>query len=239
MDSSATASIIQESWPHTLNVAVHVLVGTVALALGVVQLVRTKGDATHLRYGQLFLACIWVSVATATIGVVVYRFRAFFGVITLLVAYWAFSGVRALRIRSTGPTALDAMASVLAFAAAGGFLAFLRTVQFPWDPSVIYSTLGTLLTVATYDLLRFTFPTSWFRSLGVYEHLVKMVGAFSAALSAFSGTVLGAWQPYSQVLPSAFCTVLAVALVVYYGRTSLPEVVSPHRKPDGKGVVAS
>jgi len=222
MQEASGASIIQDSWPHTANVAVHVLFGTLALVLGTIQLVRAKGDARHIRCGRWFLACILVSVATAATGVVIFRFRAFLGVITMLVAYWAFSGYRALRIRLTGPTLRDALGAFAGLGAAGLFILYLRVAQFPWAPAVVYSTLGTLVTVALYDLARFAFPVRWFAKLWVYEHLVKMIGAFSAALSAFSGTVLGAWQPYSQLVPSALCTAAMFGFVFYFRRRPVP-----------------
>ena len=216
MEPAVAASIIQESWPHTLNVAVHVCAATAALLIGLLQLVRPKGDVRHGRYGRWFLRAIWIAVATAAVGVLVFRFRAFLGVITLLVAYWSFSGIRALRTRASGPTAVDAAGAALALAACVAFVIALRIVALPWSPAVIYSTLGTLFAVAAYDLIRFLFPRRWFGQIGLYEHLVKMIGAFSAALSAFAGTVLVEWQPYSQLAPSLICTVLMIGFVVRY-----------------------
>ncbi len=211
---SAGASIIQESLPHTANVAVHVLFGTFVLLFGLIQLARTKGDTRHVRVGRWFLVSVWGAVATAAVGVTVFRFSAFLSLITLLVAYWAFSGYRALRIRMTGPTVRDAIGAVVALLTAGLFVVYLHEVRFPWSPVVIYSTLATLITVALYDLVRFAFPTRWFATLGLYEHLTKMIGAFGAGLSAFSGTVFGGWQPYSQLVPSVVCTAMMVGFIL-------------------------
>lgn len=52
----------------------------------------------------------------------------------------------------------------------------------------------------------------------VYEHIFKMIGAFTALLSAFSGTVFSKYQPYSQFLPSVFGTGLQIGFIVYYFR---------------------
>jgi uncharacterized membrane protein len=152
--------------PHAANIAVHVVLGSAALALGVWQLLASKGDAGHRRRGHWFLVCIWAAVATATVGLVVFELRTFLGVITLLTAYWAFAGSRTLRIRHTGVRAVDAVSSLAGLAAAALFVWHLQSVTFPWAPSVIYSTLGTLATVATYDLARFAFPRRWFRTFG-------------------------------------------------------------------------
>ena len=210
--------IIQDTILHTANVAVHVVFGTLALALGVIQLARRKGDWRHRRYGRAFLTALWVTVGTAAAGIIVFRFRAFLGVITLLAAYQGFSGLRALRIRSTGPSALDAVGAFSALGAAVVFVLYLRSVELPWAPGVIYSTLGALVTVALYDLSRFAFPKQWFSTLWLYEHLVKMIGAFNASLSAFAGTVLSAWQPYSQLVPSMLCRVVMIGFLLHIRR---------------------
>lgn len=225
MQEAAGASLIQDTVLHSANVAIHVLLGTAALALGVRQLAGEKGDERHRRVGHWFLACTWGAVGTAAVGILVFEFRAFLGVITLLVAYWAFAGYRTLRIRTSGPTLLDALGSLVGLGAAGLFLWHLTSAQFPWSASVIYSTLGTLVTVATYDLSRFVFPRRWFATLWLYEHVVKMIGAYSATLSAFAGTVLGGFQPYSQLLPSVVCTAIVIAFLLRVRRTQL---AGPH-----------
>ena len=101
--------------------------------------------------------------------------------------------------------------SVSALVAAGLFALGAQAAQFPWAAGVVYSILGTLVAVAVYDLARFTFPKRWFKTLWLYEHLVKMNGWHGSILSAFSGTVLWAWHPYSRVAP----TMLRVLLTVW------------------------
>ena len=75
----------------------------------------------------------------------------------------------------------------------------------------MYSALGTLLAVTAYDLSRLGWRARWRRSPAWrYEHIWKMVSAYAALLSAFTGTVLAQYQPYSQFLPSVLCTGLAL-----------------------------
>lgn len=214
---SSGASIVQETVPHTVNVAIHVAFGTVALILGLIPLVTRKGSRLHMRFGRWFLACLAFVIATAVIGIAVFGFRAFLGVITLLSAYEGYSGFRALRIRFTSPNAIDAAISLLALGAALSFILYIRSVHFPWSPAVIYPTLGTLVAVAIYDLVRFSFPRSWFGRTWFYEHLIKMIGAYTAVVSAFSGTVLERWQPWSQIAPSIL-GVTAMLGFIAYGR---------------------
>ena len=120
-----------------------------------------------------FLGSVWIVVGTATTGIVLFRPRADLVAVTLLTAYWAWSGLRALRIRHVGPVAQDALVSVCALAASVLLALYLQTVRMPWAPAVVHSTLGTLVVVSLYDLARFAFPTRWFETLWPYEHLVK------------------------------------------------------------------
>lgn len=213
---SSGASIVQETLPHTVNVVIHVGFGTLALILGLIPLLARKGGRQHIRFGRWFLACITVVIMTAVIGIFAFGFRAFLGVITLLAAYEAYSGFRALRIRFTGPRTVDTVVSVLALGAAALFIFPLRSIHLSWSPAIIYPTLGTLVAVAIYDLARLAFPKSWFATTWFYEHLVKMIGAYTAVVSAFSGTVLEGWQPWSQIAPSILGTAAMLGFIVYY-----------------------
>ena len=216
------SSIIKDSWPHTANVVVHVLFGALALVLGLVQLVTRKGGASHRARGRWFLGSVWIVVGTAATGIVLFRPRADLVAVTLLTAYWARSGLRALRVRNVGPVAQDALVSVCALVASVLLVLYLQTVRVPWAPAVVYSTLGTLVLLSLYDLARFSFPARWFETLWLYEHLVKMIGAHGSVITAFSGTVLWAWQPYSQLVPSTLWVAAMIGFVVRLARWREP-----------------
>jgi xanthosine utilization system XapX-like protein len=201
---------------HAANIGIHVVFGTIALVIGFIPLVTQKGGRTHVRFGRWFLICLIVVIATAIIGIVAFGFRAFLGVITMLSAYEAWSGYRVFSIRATGPKILDAVVSLAALGAAVLFIIYLRSVHVPWAPIVIYSTLGALVAVASYDLVRFALPRNWVAKSWFYEHLVKMMGAYTAIVSAFSGTVLARWQPWSQMAPTVIgATAMTVFIVVH------------------------
>jgi hypothetical protein len=222
---------------HAANIAIHVIFGTIALVIGFVPLVTPKGGHTHVRFGRWFLICLIVVIATAILGIVAFGFRAFLGVITMLAAYEAWSGYRVFSIRATGPRILDAVVSLAALGAAALFVMYLRSVHVPWAPVVIYSTLGALVAVAFYDLLRFALPRRWVARSWFYEHLVKMMGAYTAIVSAFSGTVLARWQPYSQMAPSIVGTAAMIGFIVYHARGAnsgryIPTVIAADN-PDG------
>jgi hypothetical protein len=207
---------------HTSNIVIHVIGGTLGLVLGFLQLAARKGTGGHTARGRVFLACVTVVVVTAAVGLSVFRFVAFLGIVTLLLAYWAYSGYRALRIRDSGPGVRDALAAGAGLTAAGAFIAFLQRAAFPWAPEIIYSTLGTLTLVCAYDLVRLAFPRRWYARLWLPEHIVKMLGAHGALAAAFSGTVLDAWQPFSQIAPSVLWTAAMVGFAIYYARGPRP-----------------
>jgi cation transporter-like permease len=45
-----------------------------------------------------------------------------------------------------------------------------------------------------------------------------MLGAYTAVVSAFAGTVLEKWQPYSQMIPSILGVVAMLGFIIYFRR---------------------
>jgi uncharacterized membrane protein len=226
---------MHDSWPHTLNIAIHVLCGTGALVLGTIQLLSKKGGNQHRIVGKMFVRAGWVVVATAAIGLGLFRFGAFLAVLTLLVGYWLHSGTRALRIRHGGPGRQDAVAAISALIIVAVFVYSLPHIRSPWVPAITYSTLASLALLAAYDLSRFLFPKRWFESLWLYEHVVKMIGAHGAMAAAFAGTVLASLQPVSQIAPSIIWSGLQIGFVVQLARRRRGEL---QHDPVATGAIA-
>src|SRR5277367_5148071 len=90
---------------HWINIAIHILFGTAALVLGMLAICSRKGGPLHIRSGRLFLYAYLVVVFTATIGLLVFDFRSFLAVVTLLSFYDVFAGYRALQLRGRRPQA--------------------------------------------------------------------------------------------------------------------------------------
>ncbi|GAB2967409.1 hypothetical protein GCM10027048_42630 [Hymenobacter coalescens] len=201
---------------HTLNIGLHIAGGTLALLLGLVPLLGRKGGAIHRRFGRWFLGAVGVVLVTAVLGLVVFDFRAYLVGIVLLSGYRAWAGVRVLRLRATGPRRLDAVAAALALVGGVGFLVSLHLIRLVWSPVVIYSTVGALLLMSVYDLARFAFVPLWRRRLWLPDHIWKMVSSYFALVSAFTGTVLPQYKPYSQLLPSTVGVALALGFIGYY-----------------------
>jgi hypothetical protein len=52
-----------------------------------------------------------------------------------------------------------------------------------------------------------------------------MLGAYTAVVSAFSGTVLEKWQPYSQIVPSILGTAAMSGFILYFLRRPKPVAI--------------
>ena len=97
-----------------------------------------------------------------------------------------------------------------------------------WSPIVIYSTVGALVFVIIYDLIKYLIPAKVYNRnrIWLYEHIYKMTSAFSALLAAFVGTVFEEYQPHSQYLPSALGMLIIFGFMVYtyrYGLKRMPK----------------
>jgi len=205
---------------HSTNIAVHVTAGTIALLLGIIALSSKKGRQIHIKSGKWFLGLLTIVIFTGLLGVFVFGRNTFLLVITLLSAYQGFSGYRALQTKNNKPKLIDILMAIITLLSAFYFMYYIKRIGFFWAPVVIYSTLGALFTVITYDFLRYLIPSSKYGKLWFYEHIYKMIGAFTALLAAFMGTVFASYQPYSQILPSAFGVVLQIGFLAYYFKNS-------------------
>lgn len=192
---------------HLINIAIHAVAGTAALVAGVGAMAVQKRRPRHTRYGRAFTRLVYIVITTALFGVFVFRGNAFLFILTLLSGYNCFSGIRVMRLAGTRPQYLDYLMAGGVMLAGMGYLYVLKREGFYWAPAVIYSTVGALFLVAGYDLLKRILPLAFLRKAVLYEHSYKMVSAWSALLSAFCGTVLPQYKPYSQLLPSVICIV--------------------------------
>lgn len=206
------------SFLHNANIIVHVFCGFVALLLGLIALLTNKGGKMHKRVGNYFLFLLAIVVISGLIGVFIFKRNTFLLIITVLSAYYGFSGFRVLQSKNNSPKFLDIAVSLVALISVSYFLYYFKSIGMYWSPIIIYSTVGALLLIIAYDFLRFFIPKKKYGNLWLYEHIFKMIGAFTALLSAFSGTVFEVYQPYSQFLPSVFGTVLQIGFISFYYR---------------------
>lgn len=82
---------------HLSNIIVHVISGTIALIVGSLILIKTKGTPLHRKLGYLFIYCMIIVVTTGAFGVMVFKRNLFLLLITILAGYNTYSGFRILK----------------------------------------------------------------------------------------------------------------------------------------------
>jgi hypothetical protein len=203
---------------HIISGTLAVLAGTVAVAVPKPVL---KRGPIHRRAGRLFQWLMGFVLGTAALMTVI-RFNAYFAGLTAAALMGVFSGERVLRRKNGERAQLLDWAVTLAIIAVASYLGYLLaarqvTKNVPVVRALSYGTLS----YALYDVYRFLFPRAWpFRPrLWLYEHIVKMIGGYSGAVAAFSGSVLVMFPPPWRQLWATFAGwILAVSMVVYYAR---------------------
>lgn len=195
---------------HTLNIYLHVGVGSLAIILGLTQLLNQKGGFLHRKVGKLFFKCFGIVIATATLGVFLFEFRAFLAVLTIAAGYSGLSGYRVLKLKGSRPQTFDNMAAALGLVACCGFIFAVEHFQLSFSKATIYATLSGLAITCLYDVARNLFPSGFLQRTWINEHIVKMIGALSGLLSAASGNVLPSFGAVSQLAPTVICSLLIV-----------------------------
>lgn len=190
---------------HLLNVLIHILAGSAAIALGMYVLATPKDTLRHRKRGRLFVALALVVCTTAVIGNALFRFMPLFALLTLLVSYQLLSGWHLVHTRAAGPDMLDAglLGAAAVSAAMLGRQLSAGGAFAEASASVLVSTLGAVLALLVYDAARWLFPRPWHATLWRYEHIYKMLGSLFAMLSAAVGNTVRIGQPWSQLAPSA------------------------------------
>lgn len=208
--------------PHKINIILHVTTALTALAIGLVLLARPKGDRAHRRWGGVVLALFWTAVATAALGVILFRPAPTLAAVTLLSAYLLISGWRVIRTRGAGAGLPDTLLALIAVAAGGVFVSYiLRGGPGFWQPQATLPIAGSLIFWGGYDLVRLAFPRDWTSRIWRLEHGVKLTVALSGLASAGAGTVLPQYAPWSQVGPSIVATLYIVLYLALRGRRHL------------------
>ena len=211
---------------HNINILIHISFGAVAIILGSIQLLNQKGGMLHKRMGRWFLVCFTVIIATGLIGVFVFFYRAFLTVLTLAAAYNCISGVRTLRLKGVRPKKIDNGVSVFALCVCFIFHITVDSSQTNTSIITIYATLTSLVIMNLYDVSRNLLPLSWLQKHWLSEHIVKMISAFSALLSAVTGNLLPDYAPFSQLAPS----IIGVALMaLFIRRISMKRLITDNQ----------
>ncbi len=208
---------------HKVNIWIHVAAGVIAIIMGLCALLSNKAGKFHQKSGRVFLIFLSIVIITGLLGFIFFKVNMFLFVLTLLSGYNGYSGFQIIKTKSNIPRPKDILIALVTLSSGIYFLYFIQSFGMIWSPIIIYSTLGFLFFTIAYDFLRYIIPLNRYRKLWLYEHIYKMIAAFTALLAAATGTILPDYHPYSQFLPSVFGTLLAIAMVIYYGKKRIPE----------------
>jgi uncharacterized membrane protein YjfL (UPF0719 family) len=202
---------------HSLNIALHIGAGVLALVFGLIPLLSRKGGHLHRLTGWLFVMAGFAVLACAVIGVTFYPQPGALVMATLSAGYQYVSGLRALPRFRQMPGWLDAGLALAALVACGVLLTRMTSGSASWPPAVGYATLGFLLLIVLYDLSRFLWRQAWQR-IRALDHGLKMTGAYFAFASAGLGNLLRGGQPWSQILPSVIGLIVMLLLLTCHIR---------------------
>jgi hypothetical protein len=202
--------------------AVHIGAGFAAVAVGLGPILTRKGSRRHRLAGRLFVAVMTVLLLAAW-AMTAMHFSAYLLALTATATFHVFSGVRVLGRKRPDLRPADRARPVdwgVALGVLGVGLTVLwliSTGRSDGPPAPVMALGGSALVFGAWDLWRFARPRDWPFSpnLWTYEHLAKMLSAYSAVLSAFSGNFLPFLPaPWSQLWPSMLFPLLATIWIV-------------------------
>lgn len=199
----------------------HIAASLGAVVAGLVPILARKGSPLHRLSGRAFailmgtlLACAWVMT--------IIHFRPYFAALSASATLILFSGLRVLGRKRPDlraedrATMLDWAVTLATMAVGGWILLIAMSGQLGGRAPVAAALAYGALTTGGWDIWRFLRPLDppFSPRLWTYEHLVKMLGAYGAVLSAFSGNFLTFLPaPWSQLWPSLLLQPVAILWV--------------------------
>ncbi|WP_156389310.1 hypothetical protein [Brevundimonas sp. Root1423] len=215
----------------TPTLILHITCGLAASLVGLAPIFTRKGSRLHRLSGRLFAGLMATLLAAAWLMTALH-FSPYFLALSATATMTLFSGVRVLGRkrpdirREDRAKPLDWIVT-LGVVGVGLWVLFLVVTGQTGDLAAVSSALAYgALVYGGWDLWRFARPTDWPFSpnLWNYEHLAKMLGAYGAVLSAFSGNFLTFIPtPWSQLWPSFLfqtVTVIWIAVLIVRRRRS-------------------
>ena len=223
------------TWPFDPILALHIAVGFLAVGAGLLPILSRKGSRLHRWSGRVFVALMTTLLVAAWVMTALH-FNPYSAALSATATLTTFSGVRVLgRQRpdlypSQRARPLDWAVTLTVVGVGLWVLVLLVQGRTGGKTAVSAALVYAAFTYGGWDLWRFARPLDWPFSpnLWTYEHLVKMLSAYGAVLSAFSGNFLTFLPtPWSQLWPTLLFQPLAIAWIVVLASRRRRRILSP------------
>ncbi len=174
---------------HSLNIATHILSGSLTLLVGLFILSRPKGTQSHRRTGWVAYGLIGLCTLCALIGAFLFRSKLDLMGVSVLVAYQMWASFRALKLKNRGRNLPDLGPAVGLLALSGvTFWLIQQGGDVNWAQPLVYATLGSMTLYGGWDVGRTLLPQSFRRWLNPAEHAFRMTGLIGVLASVAAGT---------------------------------------------------
>lgn len=205
---------------HTLNILTHITAGSLAILTGLVVLARHKGDAAHKTAGWVTVALAIMCVTTALIGAFLFRGKLDLMGASIVISYNLWAGVRALKLENNGRGLADLGPAFFIFVAGNALFATSQVKGLlNWQPALVYSIAGSLVTYGSWDVVRTLLPQRWRLWLNPAEHAFRMAGLIAALSSVAAATLFP--SPYVALGVSGVGSLIAFVFAFSAARKAL------------------
>jgi uncharacterized membrane protein len=204
-----------------LNRWLHIAAGFTGFFVAPVALLVRKGGPAHRFWGRVFFCAMVVAGVTAIVSASIrgLTFLLLTGIFSLYLAQFGYRSLRHKRLGQDQRPGLYDWASTVT-----GLLIFAGTLAYglwsrPFNLAmVVFGAIGLMTTVR--QLRGFQRPGAWPAGQWLRNHISGFVGAYTAAVSAFSATSLG-FIPFP--LNFLWPTLVLVPLLVWLQRRYVPK----------------
>lgn len=206
---------------YPILLVIHVVAGLGSVLIGIAPILTRKGSRAHRLTGRLFAGLMTVLLAAAWVMTAL-KMNTYFLGLSASASLTLFSGLRVLGRkrpdlrRSDRATALDWVATLGVIGVGLLTLWLGLTGQGNAPPAIAFALAYGSLSVGGWDIWRFARPTDWPFSpeLWRYEHVWKMIGAYSAVMNAFAGNFLQFIPlPWSALWPTVLFQTLTIGWI--------------------------
>ena len=177
---------------------IHIIAGSISFLVAPIALIVKKGSRNHRLWGKIFFYSMVIVAVTAVILAPMHN-NLFLTLVAVFSFYLAFSGYRAIYRKAAYQTGkakfIDWFFCILNALFSGTFLV-VGIMQLPAAfgiISIVFGSIGTMLSLR--DALSFVRPSSE-KHKWLFSHMIGMIAAYIAAVSAFSAVNLNfEWLP--------------------------------------------